>query len=80
MSVVTPADLPSALALIDAGPIDAEPADSGGKYLFISPGLSFSVNRDLQLYAFVQFPLYQNVNGIQLTADSGFVVGASYRF
>ena len=58
----------------------AEPADSGGKFLFLSPGLSYALGKNLQLYTFLQLPLYQYVNGVQLTADWAFVGGASVRF
>ncbi len=59
---------------------DAEPADSGGKFLFVSPGLSFVLNKSAQIYGFVQLPLYQYVNGVQLTADWAAVIGVSMRF
>jgi hypothetical protein len=59
---------------------EAEPEDSGGKFLFASPGLSYVIARNLQLYGFVQLPLYQYVNGVQLTADWAAVVGISSRF
>lgn len=59
---------------------EAESEDSGQRALFISPGLSVSPARGLQLYGFVQLPLLQKVNGVQLTADKGLVVGGSYRF
>ncbi len=58
----------------------AEPADSGGRYLSISPGLSYAVSDRVQIYSFIQKPVYQNVNGVQLTADKAFVVGLSSRF
>jgi len=58
----------------------AEPEDSGGKFLFLSPGLSYAFSRSLQAYAFVQLPLYQYVNGVQLVADRAFAVGLSARF
>jgi hypothetical protein len=58
----------------------AEPDDSGGKFLFLSPGVSYALGKNLQLYSFVQLPLYQYVNGVQLTADWSFVAGASVRF
>jgi hypothetical protein len=58
----------------------AEPDDSGGKFLFLSPGLSYAFSRTLQAYAFVQLPLYQYVNGVQLVADRAFAVGLSARF
>jgi len=55
----------------------AEPADSGGRYLFLSPGLSYAINGRLQVYGFVQQPLVRHVNGVQLTADRAFLAGVS---
>ena len=59
---------------------EAEPDDSGGTYIFVSPGLNYAFNARWQAYAYVQFPLYQHVNGVQLTADWSVVAGASRRF
>jgi hypothetical protein len=59
---------------------NAEPEDSGGKYLFLTPGVSYNVTRSIQVYGFVQLPLYQYVNGVQLTADWAALAGASWRF
>ena len=59
---------------------EAEPEDSGGRYLFISPGVSYAVTKDIQFYGFAQFPLFQKVNGVQLTAEQAFVGGVSVRF
>jgi hypothetical protein len=53
----------------------AEPADSGGRYLFLSPGLSYAINGTLQVYGFFQQPLVRHVNGVQLTANRGFLAG-----
>lgn len=58
----------------------AEPDDSGGRFLSISPGLSYAVTDAIQLYGFFQKPVYQHVNGVQLTADNAFVIGLSSRF
>lgn len=58
----------------------SEPEDSGGKALFLSPGASYMISRDVQLYAFVQLPAYQYLNGVQLTAKSAAVIGISTRF
>jgi hypothetical protein len=58
----------------------AEPDDSGGKYVFVSPGMSYAVTKNLQVYGFVQKALYQYVNGVQLTADWSGVAGISLRF
>jgi len=59
---------------------EAEPEDSGQQQVWISPGLSWNVAKNVQLYAFAQFPLYQKVNGVQLTADWSALTGVSWRF
>lgn len=59
---------------------EAEPADTGSRALFVSPGLGYAVTDNLQLYGFYQHPVYQDVNGVQLTAKRGFVLGVSGRF
>lgn len=58
----------------------AEPEDTGGKFLFLSPDVSIAVTKNTQLYAFIQKPLYQHVNGVQLIADWSAVIGVSARF
>ena len=58
----------------------AEPEDSGGKSLWVSPGVSYALTKNIQAYGFVQLPLYQYVNGVQLVATRSFVVGVSTRF
>lgn len=60
--------------------LEAEPEDSGGRYLFASPGISLALGDRTQVYAFLQQPLYQHVNGIQLTADQAYSAGISFRF
>jgi hypothetical protein len=59
---------------------EGEPADSGGSFVWLSPGLGYSPTQSLQLYGFVQLPMYQRVNGVQLTADWSATVGVSVRF
>lgn len=59
---------------------NAEPDESGGKYLFFTPGASYALTKSLQVYAFVQLPIYQYVNGVQLTSHWAFLSGASLRF
>lgn len=59
---------------------NAEPDDSGQSAIFLSPGVSWNLSRDAQLYAFVQVPLWQKVNGVQLTADWSALAGVSWRF
>jgi hypothetical protein len=59
---------------------NAEPDDSGGVYVFVTPGVSFAISPSVQVYTFVQLPLYQYVNGVQLTADWAAIAGISVRF
>jgi len=65
--------------LRDAGP-NAEPSESGGRFLYASPGLAYAVSRDTQFYGYVQKPMYRNVNGVQLVADRFVTAGVSMRF
>jgi hypothetical protein len=58
----------------------AEPENSGGRWLWLSPGASLDLGRDWQVYAFVQVPLYQFVNGVQLVAERAVVLGVGGRF
>jgi len=63
----------------DRGP-EAESEDTGGRFVYLSPGASWSPSSDWQLYGFLQLPVYQTVNGVQITADRALVIGASTRF
>ena len=63
----------------DAG-ANAEPEDTGGTFVHLSPGVNVALGEKTQLYGFVQVPLYQRVNGVQLTADWSVAAGLSHRF
>ena len=52
--------------LHDVG-FNADPQDSGYRRLLISPGVEYDIDA-VKLYADVEVPVYQNVNGNQLTA------------
>jgi len=58
----------------------AEPEDSGGRSVILSPGVGYAITKDVQAYAFYQLPLYQYVNGVQLVASHSIVFGFSTRF
>jgi hypothetical protein len=58
----------------------AEPDDSGGHFLTVSPGASFALTPQMQVYGYVQLPLWQRVNGVQLTSDWSATVGLSAQF
>jgi hypothetical protein len=63
----------------DSG-INAEPDLSGSRSVFLSPGLSYALTHDVQVYGFLQLPLYRYVNGVQLSADYAVVIGMTLRF
>lgn len=63
----------------DRGP-QAEREDSGGRAFFLSPGAAYAVTDAVQAYVFYQHPLYQHVDGVQLTVGRAVVAGLSARF
>jgi hypothetical protein len=58
---------------------NADPQDSGYRRLLVSPGVEYDVDA-IKLYADIELPVYQNVNGNQLTAPvlTKFVVGYAF--
>lgn len=60
--------------------INAEPDLSGSRTVFLSPGMSYAVTHDLQVYGFAQVPVYRYVNGTQLSADWAAIAGLTVRF
>jgi hypothetical protein len=58
----------------------AEPDDSGSRTVSLSPGFTYALTPTFQVYAFVQVPVYQHVNGVQLVADRSYAVGVSAQF
>jgi hypothetical protein len=59
---------------------NAEPNDSGGRFVYFSPGAAVPLGKATQIYGLVQLPLYQNVRGTQLTADWAATLGLTMRF
>jgi hypothetical protein len=59
---------------------EAEPEDTGGTFVFVSPGISYAFTSTVQAYGFVQVPVYQRVNGVQLVPDFAVAVGLNFRF
>lgn len=58
---------------------NAHPEDTGYSRLLISPGIEYDINK-VSLYADVEVPVYQNVNGNQLTAPVMFKLMVSTKF
>lgn len=59
---------------------EAEPKNSGSYAIHLSPGLSYTLTSKALLYSYVQLPVYQHVNGVQLTEDWATITGISFRF
>ena len=58
----------------DSG-VQSEPGNSGSTTLDLSPGVTVGVGHMSTLYAYVQLPVYQKVNGIQLVPHSALALG-----
>ncbi|HTG01953.1 MAG TPA: TonB-dependent receptor [Nitrospirota bacterium] len=59
---------------------NADQVSTGGTLLYVSPGISASVNPQISVYGFIQLPLYQDVNGVQLTPRYIASLGVRYSF
>ena len=59
---------------------NATPLDSGGRTVYLSPGVTFPVTERVKAYAFVQLPVYQNLNGYQLAPRYTLSVGTRIDF
>jgi len=63
----------------DSG-INADTENSGGTLVYLSPGVSVDVASNLKAFGFVQVPVYQHVNGYQLTPHYTLSAGVRYQF
>ena len=58
----------------------ADVNDTAGTAVYLSPGISWSALSKLQVYGFVQIPIYSNLAGYQLTPRWTATTGLSYAF
>jgi len=58
----------------------ADMTDTAGTVAYLSPGVSMSAMKNTQVYAFLQVPVYSNLNGYQLFPRYTASVGMSYHF
>ena len=61
----------------EVGSSGEEDENTGGSWVYATPGLSLQVGGQARIYGLVQIPVYQRVNGIQLVSDYNVYVGAS---
>jgi hypothetical protein len=53
---------------------------TGGDLLYLAPGVSARIGHGFSVYAYVQFPVYQDVSGVQLTPHEIYSVGLRKTF
>ncbi len=61
----------------DVGTTGELPENTGGTWIFASPGLNLRLNDALSLFGYVQLPVYINVHGIQQASRFNLQVGVS---
>jgi len=64
----------------DPGQTEENPELTGGTYLYASPGVRVDIGRSASFYGYVQLPLYQRVNGTQLTSHVNYLAGVRQHF
>ncbi len=64
----------------DVGSTEEPRGNTGGTWIFLSPGLEFQFAEGFRGRTYVQFPVYQNVNGIQQTARYNLFFNLNYVF
>jgi len=59
---------------------EADIENSGAALVYVSAGATWNISRRFSAYAFMQAPVYQRVNGLQLEATQLASVGLHYHF
>ncbi len=59
---------------------NADRANSGSRVIYASPGLTYQLAKDVQTYSYLQVPLYQDYNGLQLAPRYTVSLGLRYSF
>ena len=60
--------------------INADTISTGGFLVYLGPGLITSIGKKIELYGFVQIPVYQDLNGVQLAPTITESLGARFKF
>ncbi len=63
----------------DVGNTDEPRENTGGTWIFASPGIGLNLTDDLSGVAYLQLPVYENVHGLQQTAPFNLFLGLSYQ-
>jgi hypothetical protein len=60
--------------------INADVENSGATLAYLSPGITWNISRRFAAFAFVQTPIYQRVNGLQIEPRYSISAGLHYIF
>ena len=63
----------------DVGTTDAVRDDTGGSWVYLSPGLRVAFSPKTAVYTYVQLPIYQRINGVNITSKYNFFGGLQVR-
>ena len=58
--------------------LNADPDNTGGKLVYLSPGFTAAISKSTKIYGFIQVPLYQYVEGLQLAPRWNASVGLNF--
>lgn len=67
------------LSSVPADPLTGKPV-SGGTLIYLSPGFNVRIGGGASVYGFVQLPIYQNVNSLQITPKYTLTLGMRQSF
>ncbi len=59
---------------------EGDAVNSGGTFVFLSPGVTAEIGEHLHAFVFYQIPVYQYVNGVQLEPRWLLSLGVRYKF
>lgn len=59
---------------------NADVDNSGATLINLSPGLTVRLTKDFSIYGYLQVPIYQRVNGLQIEAKTTVSMGVRYGF
>lgn len=59
---------------------NADADNSGGTLAYLSPGVTLDVSKQAKVYGFIQLPIYQHVEGLQLAPRWTATAGVRYAF
>jgi hypothetical protein len=62
----------------DVGTTGEESSNTGGTWVFLTPGIGSELFSNINLFVYVQIPLYQNVHGVQQVTGVNVQAGISY--